>query len=226
MPGDRALTEEAQQRLKALEDFSTLGSGFRIAMRDLEIRGAGDLLGADQSGHIASVGFETYRELIAEAVAEVRGEPVRQRNLPAFDLAADAYIPETYVPAPQQKMTLYRRIANVQSVEEVDELHEEMKDRFGMPPGPVNRLLEIMRVRALGAECAAKAINASPKGITVEFENAAMMRGPRRSRLKQHFGSAVIFNWQNTPALRYRLSGENPDLLSASRRFMEVLAES
>jgi transcription-repair coupling factor (superfamily II helicase) len=226
VPGDRALTEEAQQRLKALEDFSTLGSGFRIAMRDLEIRGAGDLLGADQSGNIAAVGFETYRDLIAEAVAEVKGEPVRQRNLPAFDLAADAYIPEAYVPAPKQKMTLYRRIANVRSTEEVDELRDEMKDRFGMPPGPVNRLLEIMRVRALGAECAVKAINASPKGITVEFENASVMTGARRGHLKQHFGGAVIFNWQNTPALRYRLNGDKPDLLLEARRFLQVLAES
>ncbi len=223
VPGDRALTEDAQQRLKALEEFSNLGSGFRIAMRDLEIRGAGNLLGGEQSGHIASVGYETYRELIAEAVAEHRGEPVRKRALPPFEITADAFIPDDYVPTAMQKMTLYRRISGVADTDEVDELRDEMRDRFGAPPMPVQRLLEIMRIRALAGEAGLSALAAGKSGISAAFAPGRAPDEDLQTELRHHFGKAIELTWdKNKPGLQYRLSeGSNP--LEAARALMEVL---
>ena len=225
IPGDKALTEEAQQRLKALEDFSALGSGFRIAMRDLEIRGCGDILGGEQHGHIVTVGYETYKDLIAEAVAELKGEPVRRRTLPPFEVAVDAFIPEEYVPTAQQKMTLYRRIASVQSAEEVDELIGELKDRFGNPPGPVRRLLDVMRVRALAADAGVKSLSAAQGLITLQFESSRFLSRHRQAQLRQRFGAALEFAWQDTPALRYTAGDTGAPLLPEARRLLEALAE-
>ena len=123
-----------------------------------------DLLGAEQSGHIIAVGYEyVINDIIAEAVSEARGEPVRRRGLPPFDGAVDAHIPDAYVPTAQQKMTLYRRIADVQSLEDLEELREELKDRFGKPPLPLRRLLKVMQVRALAGEVGAKSIAVSAR---------------------------------------------------------------
>jgi len=226
IPGDKALTEEAQQRLKALEDFSALGSGFRIAMRDLEIRGCGDILGAEQHGHIVTVGYETYKDLIAEAVAELKGEPVRRRSLPPFEVAVDAFIPEAYVPTAQQKMTLYRRIASVQSAEEVDELRRELKDRFGNPPAPVHRLLELMRVRTLAADAGVKSLSAAGGLITLQFDSSRFLSRHTQAELRQRFGGALELAWQDTPSLRYATGGSHDALLQETLRLLEALAEA
>jgi transcription-repair coupling factor (superfamily II helicase) len=210
VPGDRALTEDAQERLKALEDFSSLGSGFRIAMRDLEIRGAGNLLGADQSGHISSVGYETYREIIEEAVAEHRGEAPRRVQLPPFNLMVDAHIPEAYVPTAQQKMTLYRRIAHLKSLDEVEEMAGELKDRFGAPPAPVKRLLEVMRARALAAEAGVKALVAENGVVTVTLDTSRMIPHEQQAALKQAFGADIEIHWANAPLLKLKCPDENP----------------
>ncbi len=225
VPGDKALSEEAQLRLKALEDFSALGSGFRIAMRDLEIRGAGDLLGAEQSGHIATVGYETYRELIAEAVAELRGEAVKRRNLPPFEVSADAFIPDEYVPTAQQKMTLYRRIAGVQSVNDVDELFAEIKDRYGYPPNPVRRLLDVMRIRALAGDLGVRSMAASSGAVSVEFESSQFMNRKTQGRLRHEFGDALDFAWQNRPALTYTFPKDAAAPLAETLRLLQALHE-
>jgi transcription-repair coupling factor (superfamily II helicase) len=204
IPGDKALSEDAMQRLKALEDFSSLGSGFRIAMRDLEIRGCGNILGAEQSGNIQSVGYETFRELIAEAVSELRGQPVRRANLPPFDVAVDAFIPDEYIPTSSQKMSLYRRIAAVQSLDEVDELAAELKDRFGAPPGPVKRLLEVMRVRATASELGVRKMTAAGGELTIEFEGAHLLTRAAQSAMRQTYGTALQLAWGDRPAVKFQ----------------------
>jgi len=223
IPGDRALSEEAQQRLKALEDFSSLGAGFRIAMRDLEIRGAGNLLGGEQSGHVVAVGYETYKDLIAEAVGELKGQPVRAYNLPPFDGPADAFIPEEYVPTAQQKMTLYRRVAGVHSVEEVDEITAEIQDRFGPIPGPVTRLLNVMRCRALAFEAGAKAVSLSQGVLMVEFEHAKSLTRYSLDALRREFGPSVQFDMQKRPALTFKTPAEAADPLKPAIKFLQAL---
>lgn len=227
VPGDRALSEDAQKRLKALEEFSTLGAGFRIAMRDMEIRGAGSLLGGEQHGHIATVGFETYQQLVAEAVAEVKGEPIRTRHLPHFEIAAEAFIPEQYVTSETQKITLYKRIAGLQSEEEVAEMLSELKDRFGEPPKPVRRLLEIMRVRALGADAGAKRIVGGKNGVTVELDTPQQLERGRRESLTHAFGKRISFAWKDSPSITYAIENavDEGTTISAAQQLLRMLAE-
>ncbi|GMU91848.1 MAG: transcription-repair-coupling factor [Candidatus Hydrogenedentota bacterium] len=226
VPGHRALTEDAQKRLKALEEFSTLGAGFRIAMRDLEIRGCGNLLGGEQHGHIATVGFDTYAQLIAEAVAELRGEPIRSRTLPLCDATVDAYIPETYVTSEAQKITLYKRISSMQSLEEADELLAEFKDRFGEPPAPVRRLLDIMRLRVLAAEVGVKRIVASKALVTLEMDSPAHLDRRRRDTLSHHFPRQVSFAWEKGASVSLTIPpSTDADPIATARQLVGILAE-
>jgi transcription-repair coupling factor (superfamily II helicase) len=195
IPEDKPLTTEAQKRLKALEDFSALGSGFRVAMRDLEIRGAGDLLGPQQSGHIATVGYETYKELLAEAVAEVKGEPLPTQKLPDFHVAVDARIPDEYIQDLGQKMALYRRIASVRLEAALDDLLEEIKDRFGPVPGSVRRLIDVMRVRIRAAEIGMSEIAATDKGVVVSFTSAEMLTSRHQGLLRRAYGTSFSVEW-------------------------------
>jgi transcription-repair coupling factor (superfamily II helicase) len=201
IPGDRSLTSEAQARLQALQDFSALGSGYRIAMRDMEIRGTGDLLGADQSGHIATVGYETYREMITEAVAEAQGKSLYKRSLPSFDLAVDAFIPDAYMPVASQKIILYRRIAALKTLEEVQELQEELRDRFGPVPRPLRRLLQIMEARARAADLGIAALEAGQRAATVYFETGRTLAQGVQAQLRRMYGDTIVFSWKDKPAM-------------------------
>ncbi len=225
IPGDRALSEEAMLRLQALEDFSALGSGFRIAMRDLEIRGCGNILGGEQSGNIAAVGYETYKDLIAEAVAEHRGEPLRIRSLPLFELSVDAHIPDAYIESTAQKMTLYRRISAIQHPEEVDEMLDELQDRFGRPPNPVRRLLEVMRTRAMAAEIGVKLIIAGQERLQVVLQSSSFLEQDNLNMLRQKFGNELEASWQKDkdPALSLGLNGSDP--VNLAQQFLKALAD-
>jgi transcription-repair coupling factor (superfamily II helicase) len=145
-PDAATLTREAASRLRALADYTELGSGLRIAMRDLEIRGAGNLLGDEQSGHVAAVGFELYLEMLNDAVMQGQGvEPPEQET--RVDIAVSAYIPSEYVPLEAAKIDLHRRIAMASALEDVAGLRDEIEDRFGPVPPPVEALLSVQRVR-------------------------------------------------------------------------------
>ena len=145
---DKVLTEDAEKRLNAIREFAEFNSGMRIAMRDLEIRGAGNLLGAEQSGHMIDVGYDMYLRLLEEAVREERGEPVEIRAECSADLAISANIPESYVPSSAQRMDLYRRIALIRSEEEADDMVDELIDRYGDPPSCVNALVSVALLRS------------------------------------------------------------------------------
>ena len=144
---DKVLTEIAEKRLNAIKDFAQFGSGFKIAMRDLEIRGAGNLLGAEQSGHMIDVGYDMYMKLLNEAVLEARGIEVPQRAECSADLAVAANIPDKYIPSSEQRMDIYRRIAMIRTEEEADDLTDELIDRFGDPPPGVNALIHVALLR-------------------------------------------------------------------------------
>jgi transcription-repair coupling factor (superfamily II helicase) len=146
-PDGHELTAEARARLATLADHTELGAGFAIAMRDLEIRGAGDLLGAEQSGHVAAIGFELYVELLGEAVAELEGTRRAVARPVRVEAQIDAYIPSDYVPGEAQKIDLHRRLALAESEDELRELHAAAEDRFGPPPEPVENLFAIQEVK-------------------------------------------------------------------------------
>lgn len=144
---DKVLTEIQEKRLSAIREFAEFGSGFKIAMRDLEIRGAGNLLGAEQSGHMIDVGYDMYLRLLEEAVLEEKGEKPQARCDCAADLAVAANIPDRYVPSQEQRMDLYRRIALIRTESEADDLTDELIDRFGDPPSSVNSLIHVALLR-------------------------------------------------------------------------------
>jgi len=150
-PPETPLTEEAYERLKTIGETTELGSGFKIAMRDLEIRGAGNLLGTGQSGHIAAVGYDLYCQMVNEVVAELKGEPLSEPPEIKLDLPLDAHLPRDYVPREDLRLEAYRRLAAVTAEDEVDDIRSEWQDRYGPVPPPAAALLEVARLRA---ECA------------------------------------------------------------------------
>ena len=148
----KILQETAAKRLAAIREYVEFGSGFKIAMRDLEIRGAGNLLGPEQSGYLMSVGYDLYLKLLEEAVLEERGEEKRIETECAADLTVNAHIPDRYVPSAEQRMDLYRRIAAIRDESEADDLVDELIDRYGEPPRTVNNLISVALLRAAAAE--------------------------------------------------------------------------
>lgn len=147
-PPDRVLTEEAYERLKTIGEATALGSGFKIAMRDLEIRGAGNLLGTGQTGHIASVGYDLYCQMVTEAVSELKGEKPAEVIEINIDMPVEAHLPVTYVPKEVNRLEAYRRLAAVTTHEEVADIRAEWEDRFGVIPDPGESLLSIASLRA------------------------------------------------------------------------------
>ncbi|MBQ4382339.1 MAG: transcription-repair coupling factor, partial [Oscillospiraceae bacterium] len=144
--------ETAEKRLSAIREFAEFNSGFKIAMRDLEIRGAGNILGAEQSGHMMSVGYDMYLKFLDEAVREEKGEKVPVPPDCSADLAVSANIPASYVKNQEQRMDLYRRIAHIRTEEDADDMTDELIDRFGDPPPQVNSLIHVALLRGEAAD--------------------------------------------------------------------------
>ncbi len=174
VPPETALSEEAHRRLEALQEFTELGSGFKIAARDLEIRGAGNLLGAEQSGHIAAVGFDLYLKMIRDAVDALRGTVHEAEIDPALTLPVSAFIPEDYVADGYHRLALYKRVASAETKEALAALRAEMEDRFGPPPEPVVRLFEAMEIKRLARTLRIAKVEADDHRIVV----AATPRAP------------------------------------------------
>jgi len=157
-PPSAELTREAMARLSTLSDYTELGSGFRIAMRDLEIRGAGNLLGDEQSGHVAAVGFEMYCDLLREAVADLQDQPVAELKVARLEVDVDAYIPAEYIPFEAARIDVHHRIAGARDEEKLESIAEELRDRFGEVPEVVENLLEMQAIRLKGAVMGAATI--------------------------------------------------------------------
>ena len=155
-PDEAILTEEAIARLSTLADYTELGSGFKIAMRDLEIRGAGELLGEEQSGHIAAVGFEMYLSMLQEAAAELQGQEPKTEQMTRVEVGIDAHVPQSFIGYEAARVDLHRRVASAADGAELAELRQELQDRFGEIPEPVDNLIFLGEVRttlqALGAD--------------------------------------------------------------------------
>jgi transcription-repair coupling factor (superfamily II helicase) len=190
-PSAAALTEEAANRLAALSDYTELGSGFKIAMRDLELRGAGNLLGDEQSGHVAALGFELYMQMLDEAVASMDGggdddqpEPVR------LDVNVDAYIPSDYIPYEQAKVDVHRRIVAAREVADLEELRRELSDRFGDPPEPLVNLLTLQQARIKLGQAGATAVTFKAGRLAV---TPIELDSVRAKKLRAELGSGALY---------------------------------
>ncbi|OGH96680.1 MAG: transcription-repair coupling factor [Candidatus Melainabacteria bacterium GWF2_32_7] len=164
---NKLLTKEAKDRLKAIKDFTTLGSGYQIALRDLEIRGVGNILGANQHGHMLSVGFDLYCSLLDESIREFQNEKVDKKDPPIVDINITAYIPDEWVGNQDQKMIEYKRLADVESLRELELIQEEWKDRFGEIPIEVQRLIKIIKIRLIAAQIGINLVRESEDTIRI-----------------------------------------------------------
>ena len=204
----KVLTEIAAKRLSAIREFAEFGSGFKIAMRDLEIRGAGNLLGPEQSGFLMSVGYDLYLKLLEEAVLEEKGEaPARQEECTA-DLLVAASIPDRYVPDAGQRMDLYRRIARIRTEEDADDMTDELIDRFGDPPRQVNNLIAVALLRGRAASCGV--VDISQKGASIIFSLSRFKLEPIAA-LAGGYPGRLLFSPGDKPAFTLKLKkGEDP----------------
>jgi transcription-repair coupling factor (superfamily II helicase) len=166
---DKVLSEVAEKRLQAIKEFTELGSGFKIAMRDLSIRGAGNLLGAEQHGFINSVGFDMYSEMLSQAVKEIRGEKREEEREVQIDIPIDAYLPDGYISDPAQKIAMYKKFKHVHNKDAADDLEEELVDRYGDLPQEVRNLLDITRLKSYASRGGADVISRQGAETTVRF---------------------------------------------------------
>lgn len=164
---NKNLTQEALQRLKAIKEFTTLGSGYQVALRDVEIRGVGNILGTKQHGHMVNVGFDTYCQLLEETINEIKGEHVEKTPPAIVDINVTAYIPDEWVGSKEQKMIEYKRLSDVKSQIELDYITEEWKDRFSKPPESVENLIKLIKIRLAATEAKISVIRETPDNIRI-----------------------------------------------------------
>ena len=211
---NKMLREVAEKRLTAIREFTELGSGIKIAMRDLEIRGAGNLLGSEQSGHMAAVGYDLYCKLLNESVKELK-ENTEPADLfdTSMDLDIDAYIPDRYIPNEHQKLDIYKRIAAVQGQDDYDDMLEELIDRFGEPPRCVLNLLQVAKMRGLAHAVFLTEIAQKGDVIRFSFYDKARIRTERLDPFLRDIGSRLKFHIGSPPYLTYvmpRKPAEDP----------------
>lgn len=176
IPGEHAITPDAERRLRALQEVDGLGGGFKLAMHDLEIRGAGNLLGDQQSGQITAVGFELYTEMMEKAVAELKGEDVEPEVDPEIKLGISAYFPDQYIPDANQRLIFYKRLASVGSAAELEELKEEIQDRFGAHGEPVENLFLVMNLRRMLKAYLVQQISVSDGKVFLQFHQESPVK--------------------------------------------------
>lgn len=180
LPRHKQLDKLAQERLKVIQENTALGSGIKIAQYDLELRGAGNILGESQSGHIDSVGYELYMDLLNEAVADMRGEPVESMELdPEINLRIPAMIPDNYISDIRIRLSYYKALADIRSAEELESIEEELKDQFGQLPEPTVNLMGLMLIRAKCRELGIRDLSAGPKNISLLFSEKTPVKPER-----------------------------------------------
>ena len=222
IPEDRELTEVARKRLAALKEFSELGSGFKIAALDLELRGAGNLLGSQQSGHIGSVGFETYCRLLEETVRELRGEKVEEQVRSSLRLHVDIHIPTDYIADETQRLRAYKRLADVGDEEQRATLEAELADRYGPPPQPVRNLLDYALLKTESEKIRAESIERRGSRLTVRFREDSKVDP---MRLMSFVGETKGAAFSPTGELTWHGVPEDaPTLLAAVRDLLRRIA--
>jgi transcription-repair coupling factor (superfamily II helicase) len=223
IPGDLVLSRDAMRRLRAIQELSELGSGFRLAVQDLEIRGAGNLLGPSQSGHIAAVGFELYTQLMERAVKELRGEEIIEEVTPEIRFHLPAFIPEDYVEDPGERLNLYRRLSLSRSDEEVETIREELVDRFGRIPEEAEHLLEVIRVKIILTKLSIRKFEETTSQIVLTFDEKTRV-SPERVVAFLHKGEG---RHRFTPDAKLVVEGwpeVKKDPFGAARKLLQALA--
>ncbi len=190
---DKCLTEIAEKRLQAIREFTEFGAGFKIAMRDLEIRGAGNILGPEQHGHMMAVGFDMYCRLLDEAVHELRGTTPEQSPELTLDLNLNAFISDQYIPDPAAKIEVYKKIMHIENVEDSRDVEDELVDRFGDVPEPVNNLIAVARIKALAAKAGVHSIFHHQDSINIKFHEESNIKAEQLAPITAYFKKRISF---------------------------------
>ncbi len=222
VPSLSSLSEEAEKRLKALLQFSELGSGFKLAMSDLQIRGAGNLLGTFQSGHVAAVGYDLYLEILKHTIDEMRGQKLEETFEPEVNLKIPTYIPEAYVPDTEQRLHLYRELAMARDLEEIEAFAEELEDRFGPPPPETQNLLALARLKVHLRRLGVRKLDRRGKEAVFVFDPAVEPPVKAARKVAQRNGYVVRF----TKDQKLHLSVSGDELLPELLSFLSALEES
>ncbi|WP_125154113.1 transcription-repair coupling factor [Clostridium rectalis] len=212
---DKILTEVAEKRLKAIKEFTELGSGFKIALKDLEIRGAGNMMGSSQHGHMASVGYDLYCKMLEDTIKKVKGEIDREPIETTVELKVDAFIPENYIGDEIQKIEIYKKIAAIESYEDMMDVQEELEDRFSEIPPSVQNLIDIAYIRCISKDLGIEEIKEKGNEIIIKFDNKERFNEKLRKNIKNNYNREVIFKFGDKPALGYNLKNiKKEELLS------------
>ena len=227
---DKLLKEVAEKRLAAIREFTDLGSGIKIAMRDLEIRGAGNLLGEAQSGHMAAVGYDLYCKMLNEAVKELKGEKEEDQFTTTMDLNLDAFIPESYIKNEYQKLDIYKRIAAITTEEEMDDMTEELIDRFGDIPKKVQQLLHIAALKSLAHAAYVTAVEQKGSDFKFTLYEKAKLDPQKIPGLLQRYGNKLVFRAEEQPYFFYQKKGRSgketgEDTIQLLRKILEDIRE-
>ena len=204
---DKILTEDAEKRLQAIKEFSELGSGIKIAMRDLEIRGAGNILGPEQHGFISSVGFELYCRLLDEAIKKLKGEVSHKIPEPMLDLSVDAYIGDSYISDPKQKVEFYKKMAAVKTLEEAVELEVEFEDRFGDLPDSVRNLLLVTQIKVLARGVGIASIFTDKGMYVIRMLPGIICEREKYNALVRSFRGRVGYTHKRNPQVKIKVRG-------------------
>ncbi len=219
---NKILNELSAKRLSAIREFTEFGSGYKIAMRDLEIRGAGNILGAEQHGHIAAVGFDLYCRLLESAIKDIKGEAQESTMEISIDLPLESYLPARYIPDNQQKIDLYRRIAHLSQDSEIEEIHKEISDRFGAMPASVANLLTIASLKILARKLGVKSITGQNNYLKLVLAEKHKLTGSKMALLAQKYQDNIRFNQQDND---YEIKLKAPHLESKINKYIKVLQE-
>jgi transcription-repair coupling factor (superfamily II helicase) len=220
---DKILSEVAEKRLNAIREFTELGSGFKIAMKDLEIRGAGNILGAEQHGHVAAVGFDLYCRMLEEAVKEARGEEMPKEKDITIDLQVKAFIPQDYIYDTGTKIDFYQRIYAAREMKEIEGLKEELEDRFGTLPQPLQNLLEIASIKVLASKSKVYAVLQEKDLIKIKIEENHSLSGKDLMELARKYRRQVSFSVSS--GLEIMVNTQRLDIKRVLKLLEEVVME-
>ena len=224
---DKILSEVAEKRLKAIKDFTELGSGFKIAMRDLEIRGAGNMMGSAQHGHMAVVGYDLYCRMLEDTIKLIKGEIDQEPIETTVEIKIDAYIPSNYIGDEVQKIEVYKKIAAIDSFDDLMEVKEELEDRFSDIPQSVYNLMNIAYIRSLGKRLSIVEIKERGGEVYFYFENKDKLKEGIIKALMQKYSKKVVFKLGDKPTVAYKIQdAKKEDLLAAFKEMLIYMIEA
>ncbi|KAJ50827.1 transcription-repair coupling factor (superfamily II helicase) [Clostridium tetanomorphum] len=224
---DKILTEVAEKRLKAIKEFTELGSGFKIALKDLEIRGAGNMMGSSQHGHMASIGYDLYCRMLEDTIKKFKGEIDEEPIETTVELKLDAFIPTNYIKDETQKIEIYKKIAAINSNEDFMDVQEELEDRFSDVPPSVQNLMDIAYIRSIAKGVGIEEIKEKGEEVLIRFDNKERLNQSICVGIKTKYNKVITFKFGDKPMLGYKLSNiKKEDLLANLKEFILFIEET